>query len=587
MNKEDLKIKLHNLPHSPGSYQMKDKNGEIIYVGKAKDLHNRVNSYFVGDHDFKTKKLVKNINDFDFIVTSTEKEAFILEINLIKQYRPKYNIQFIDDSSYPYIKLTKERYPRLSIVRDIKKDKNAYYFGPYPDAGNARVLLKLLQKIYPFRKCNKMHDKLCLYYHINECLGPCEIHIEDEVYTNMSKDIRRFLNGSTDEIKKEINERMIEASDKLDFEKAQEYKNLINSIDNIVGDKQNVERIKSKDSDYFAYYVDKGYISIAGFLIRNGIIMEKEFKLSPLYGDASEEFENFIIQYYESNPKVKELVLPVDVDVEFLSGLLETPISKGQRGFKHQMINMCTNNAQKQLNLKFDSAEKQANAIESAISQLSELANHKMERIELFDNSHTSGSFTVASLVVYQDGYPDRKSYRLYKLHTQNNDIESMKEVTYRRYFRLLNDRAILPDAILVDGGLNQINAVKEILTSLDLDKKIKLMGLVKDDNHNTAGLMDGDGEVLKINKNSDLFLLLTRMQDEVHRRAIEYHRKLRTKAQTKSILDEIEGVGPNRKKELLKRFKSLSKIKEATIEELCEVVPEKVAINIINTFKE
>ena len=587
MNKEELKIKLHNLPHSPGSYQMKDKNGEIIYVGKAKDLHNRVNSYFVGDHDFKTTKLVKNINDFDFIVTSSEKEAFILEINLIKQYRPKYNIQFIDDSSYPYIKLTKEKYPRLSIARDIKKDKKAYYFGPFPDAGNARSLLKLLQKLYPFRQCNRMHDKLCLYYHIGECLGPCEIDIDDEVYTNMSKDIRKFLNGSTDGIKKELSERMYKASEALDFEKAQEFKNLIESIDNIIGDKQNVERIKSKDSDYFAYYTDKGYISIAGFLIRNGIIMEKEFKLSPLYGEAVDEFENFIIQYYESNPKVKELVVPEDVDVTFLSELLEMKISKGQRGFKHKMIEMCSNNALKQLNLKFDSAEKKTQAIESAVKELSELANHKMDRIELFDNSHTSGSFTVASLVVYQDGYPDRNAYRLYKLHTKNNDLESMKEVTYRRYFRLLNDGSKMPDAILVDGGLIQINAVKEILVSLGLDKEIKLMGLVKDDNHNTDALMNDEGEVLKIDKNSDLFFLLTRMQDEVHRRAIEYHRKLRSKAQTKSILDEIEGVGPNRKKLLLRKFKSLSKIKEATIEELSEVVPTQVAINIINTLKE
>lgn len=587
MNKDELKIKLHNIPHSPGSYQMKDKNGDIIYVGKAKDLHNRVNSYFVGDHDFKTTKLVKVIDDFDFIVTKTEKEALVLEINLIKQYRPKYNIQFIDDSSYPYIKLTKEKYPRLSIARDIKKDKNATYFGPFPDASGARSLLKLLQKLYPFRQCRHMHDKLCLYYHIGECLGPCEIDIEDSVYEDMSKEVRKFLNGSTNEIEKEIKAKMLAASEELNFEKAQEYKELLEAINSIISDKQNVESIKSKDTDYFAYYADKGYISIAGFLIRKGIIMEKEFKLSPLYGNAEEEFENFIMQYYESHPKAKELILPNTTDTLFLSELLEMKISSGQRGFKHKIIEMCINNAEKQLNLKFDTVQKQSDAIDGAIKQLSELANHEMNRIELFDNSHTSGSFTVASLVVYQDGYPDRNAYRLYKLHTKNNDIESMKEVTYRRYYRLLTDNGKMPDAILVDGGINQILATKEILSSLGLQDKIKLMGLVKDRNHNTDGLMDDEGNILKIDKNSELFFLLTRMQDEVHRRAIEYHRKLRGKAQTKSILDEIEGVGPNRKKLLLREFKSLSNIKKATVEELSAVVPEQVAVNIFNTLHE
>ena len=587
MKNQDLKIKLHNLPHAPGSYQMKDKNGDIIYVGKAKDLHNRVNSYFVGEHDFKTTKLVKAINDFDFIVTSSEKEALVLEINLIKQYRPKYNIQFIDDSSYPYIKLTKEKYPRLSISRDIKKDKNAYYFGPYPDVKAVRNLINLLQKIYPFRKCNRMHDKLCLYYHINECLGPCEIDIDEEVYQTMSKDIRKFLNGSSKDLENKLYEEMNKASEALDFEKALIYKNLLTSINAVVQDKQNVESSQNKDSDYFSYYVKNGYISIAGFLIRNGIIMEKEFRLSPLYGNAEEEFENFIIQYYEKNLKVKELVLPNEIDYEFLAELLEMNITSAQRGHKRKMIEMCTNNAEKQLNLKFDTVEKQSNAITNAVKELSDIANHKMDRIELFDNSHTSGSFTVSSLVVYQDGYPERNSYRLYKLHTKNNDIKSMKEVTYRRYYRLLTEEAKLPDAILVDGGLIQINAVKEILNSLGLDKTIKIMGLVKDRNHNTDGLMDDSGNVIKIDKKSELFFLLTRMQDEVHRRAIEYHRKLRSKAQTKSILDEIEGVGPTRKKELLKTFKSLTNLKKATIEELSECVPEQVAINIYNTLHE
>ncbi len=587
MNKEDLKNKLHNIPHAPGVYQMKDKKGVIIYVGKAKDLHNRVNSYFTGAHDFKTTKLVSNIEDFDFIITKSEKEALILEINLIKEYHPKYNIQFIDDSSYPYIKLTKERYPRLSMARDIKKNRNALYFGPFPDVNNVKNLIKHLQLIYPFRLCNKMHDKLCLYYHLGKCLGPCVYDIKDEVYINMSKDLRKLLNGTNNYFKKDIESKMLKASEELNFEKAQEYKELLEAIDSLIMNKQNVQVNQRKDNDYFAYYCDKGYISIAGFLIRNGIILEKEFRLSPLYGDANDEFINFIMQYYDSHPKPKELIVPKDINIDYLEETLDIKVNNAYRGFNNQVIEMCINNAHKQLDLKFNTIENKRNSIQEAINELSTLTNHSMDRIELFDNSHTSGKFTVASLVVYQDGYPEKNSYRLYKLHTTNNDIESMKEVIYRRYFRLLKEKGLLPDALFVDGGMIQINAAKEILESLGLLNDIKLMGLVKDNNHNTNGLMDINGEVLNINKNSDSFFLLARMQDEVHRRAISYHKKLRGKAQTKSILDEVEGIGQKRKLQLLRKYKSISNIKKATLEELTEIVPEKVARNLLDILNE
>lgn len=575
MNKEYIKAKLATLPNEPGSYQMKDKSGEIIYVGKAKNLHNRVNQYFVGAHDFKTTKMVSNIEDFDYIVTSSEKEALVLEINLIKKYRPKYNIMFIDDSSYPYIKLTKEKYPRLLIARDTKKDKHAKYFGPFPDATAARDTQKLLQSLYPYRRCDRMPNKVCLYYHMGQCLGPCEKDIAEDTYTNMNENVTRFLNGDTKEIKEDLKKKMYEASENLAFEKASEYKRLIESINRVV-DKQMIEMDQRGSKDAFAYYCDKGYIAIAGFLVRNGTILSKEYRLRPLYDDPSETFINFIVQYYDEHPKASELVLPSDTDITMLEEVLDMKIFLPQKGYRQKLIDMCIDNAKKQLNQKFEAAEKQDTEIAKAVELLSTLARHPMNRVELFDNSHISGQFTVASCVVYEDGYPQKKDYRLFKLHTGNSDFDSMKEVIYRRYFRLLSENGHKPDGVIVDGGAPQIHAAKEIIDSLGLD--IKIMGLVKDDHHNTNALMDEDGELFEIDKNSSLFFLLTRMQDEVHRVAISYHRKLRTKAQTKSILDEIEGIGPKRKKLLLKSFGNFTNLKAASIEEIAKVVPKETA---------
>ncbi len=575
MNKEYIKAKLATLPNEPGSYQMKDKSGEIIYVGKAKNLHNRVNQYFVGAHDFKTTKMVSNIEDFDYIVTSSEKEALVLEINLIKKYRPKYNIMFIDDSSYPYIKLTKEKYPRLLIARDTKKDKHAKYFGPFPDATAARDTQKLLQSLYPYRRCDRMPNKVCLYYHMGQCLGPCEKDIAEDTYTNMNENVTRFLNGDTKEIKEDLKKKMYEASENLAFEKASEYKRLIESIDRVV-DKQMIEMDQRGSKDAFAYYCDKGYIAIAGFLVRNGTILSKEYRLRPLYDDPSETFINFIVQYYDEHPKASELVLPSDTNITMLEEVLDMKIFLPQKGYRQKLIDMCIDNAKKQLNQKFEAAEKQDTEIAKAVELLSTLARHPMNRVELFDNSHISGQFTVASCVVYEDGYPQKKDYRLFKLHTGNSDFDSMKEVIYRRYFRLLSENGHKPDGVIVDGGAPQIHAAKEIIDSLGLD--IKIMGLVKDDHHNTNALMDEDGELFEIDKNSSLFFLLTRMQDEVHRVAISYHRKLRTKAQTKSILDEIEGIGPKRKKLLLKSFGNFTNLKAASIEEIAKIVPKETA---------
>ncbi len=581
MDREYIKAKLLNLPNEPGSYQMKDRNGEIIYVGKAKNLHNRVNQYFTGAHDFKTTKMVSNIEDFDFIVTRTEKEALVLEINLIKKYRPKYNIQFIDDSSYPYIKLTREEYPRLLIARDSRKDKKARYFGPFPDATAARLTLKVLQTLYPFRRCNQLKPKLCLYYHMGQCLGPCEYEIEKGTYEKMADQVTKFMNGDTKDVENDLKEKMMAAAEKLEFEKAGEYKNMIDAIHTIVQDSQNIEKDNRGSRDVFAWHADKGYMAITGFLVRNGVVLNKEFRLRPLYGDAEDEFTAFLIQYYQDHPAARELVLPADMDLSALTEVLDMPVFQPQRGYKVRLIEMCQENAKKQLELKFSTVERQDSITDAAVSQLNELAKHPMNRVELFDNSHISGTFTVAACVVYEDGLPVKNAYRLFKLHTGNSDVDSMKEAVYRRYFRLLKDGGRMPDGLIVDGGWTQIEAAKEILDSLGLSDTIRLMGLVKDDHHNTRALMDTDGELFEIDKNSGLFFLLTRMQDEVHRVAIGFHRKLRAKAQTKSVLDDIEGIGPKRKRLLLKTFKNFTGLKEATLEQLEEIVPKEAAGNV------
>ncbi|MBQ1354913.1 MAG: excinuclease ABC subunit UvrC, partial [Solobacterium sp.] len=543
-----------------------------------KNLHSRVNQYFTGAHDFKTTKMVSHIEDFDFTVTRTEKEALLLEINLIKKYRPKYNIMFIDDSSYPYIKMTREDYPRLMIARDTRKDRKARYFGPFPDATAARDTLKLLQGLYPFRRCTVMPNKVCLYYHMGQCLGPCEYEIDKARYQQMADSVTRFLNGDTKEITADLEAKMYAASENLEFEKAAEYHQMIESISRVI-DKQMIESSARGSRDVFAWYVNRGYMAITGFLVRNGLVLNKEFRLRPLYGDAAEEFESFLLQYYEDHPHPAELVLPQETDISSLQEVLDMHIFQPQKGYRLKLINMCLENAKKQLDLKFETVERQESVTEEAVQQLAKLAGRPMNRVELFDNSHISGSFTVASCVVYVDGMPSRKDYRLFRLHTGNSDIDSMKEVIYRRYFRLLKDQGIMPDGILVDGGLIQIEAAKEIIDSLGLD--ICIMGLVKDDHHNTSALMDVGGNRLDIDRNSGLFFLLTRMQDEVHRVAITYHRKLRAKGQTKSILDEVEGIGPKRKKLLLKTFGSFANLKKASVEEIAAVVPDEVAAKV------
>ena len=584
MEKDYIKAKLASLPNEPGSYQMKNKDGEIIYVGKAKNLHNRVNQYFTGAHDYKTTKMVSLIDDFDFIVTRTEKEALVLEINLIKKYRPKYNIQFMDDSTYPYIKLSKEDYPRIMVARNIKKDRNARYFGPFPDVYAARTTQKLLQQLYPFRRCAKLPTKVCLYYHLGQCLGPCEHEVDPAVYDRMVSAAARFLNGDTREVVQNLTVKMQDAAENLEFEKAAEYRTLIDSINKVI-DRQIIEKGSRENLDVFAWYEDKGYLAVAGFLVRGGAVLNKEFRLEPLYGDGEDEFISFLLQYYQEHPAAGTLVLPQDTDTEVLTELLGLRIVQPQKGYRKQLIDLCMQNARKQLEQKFDTVERQDSVTQEAVDELSRLAGKRMSRVELFDNSHTSGTFTVASCVVYDEGEPNRKEYRLYRLHTANSDLDSMKEVIYRRYFRLLKDGGRMPDAVLVDGGMLQIDAAAEIIDSLGLNDTISVLGLVKDSHHNTNALMNREHDTYDIDKDSGLFFLLARMQDEVHRTAISYHRKLRAKAQTKSILDEVEGIGPKRKKLLLKTFGSFTRLKNATEEEIASVVPVQTAHKVFEAL--
>ena len=579
-NMAKIQDKLAILPALPGCYLMKNIDGDIIYVGKAKKLKNRVRQYFVGAHDFKTTRLVANIDDFEYIVTGSEKEALLLDINLIKKHTPPYNIMFMDDKTYPYIKLTKEKAPILRVVRNTK-DRKAEYFGPFPDSGAAWETMKLLNQLYPLRKCRHLPKKACLYYHMGQCLAPCEQAIDEKVYADMANGIRKFLKGDVKEILTQLKADMQQASEELAFEKAQEKLNLIHAIEHVTA-KQQIDFKDHKDRDVFGYYVDKGYISIQGFFVRGGKLLERELSIQPLYEQPQDAFISFILQYYAKNPLPQEILLPKEYEIEHLQEILsEAKILQPLRGDKLKLVEMVLANAKNAHQQKFELVERKESRREEAMQQLCQLLHKDIHRIELFDNSHISGAFNVSGMVVFKDGEPSRQDYRTYRLGEYVSDLDSMKEVVYRRYFRLLKERGRFPDLLIVDGGYLQIEAAKEIIEALDVP--VTLCGLVKNDNHRTANLMNAEGEILPVERDSSLFFLLTQMQDEVHRFAISYHRKLRGKAMTKSILDEVEGIGEVRKKEIWKHFKSLKRLKEADVDEIAQVVPRKVAQNIFN----
>ncbi|WP_303395390.1 excinuclease ABC subunit UvrC, partial [Amedibacillus dolichus] len=525
-NMAKIEDKLAILPALPGCYLMKNKQGEIIYVGKAKKLKNRVRQYFHGAHDFKTTRLVANIDDFEYIVCGSEKEALLLEINLIKKHTPQYNIMFMDDKTYPYLKLTKEKAPLLRVVRNTK-DKKATYFGPFPDSSAAYDTQKLLNRIYPLRKCNRLPKKECLYYHMGQCLAPCVNVIDEQVYADMAQGIRKFLRGDVKEIVERLKAEMKEASEALQFEKAQEKLSLIQAIEHVTA-RQQIDFKDHKDRDVFGYYVDKGYISIQGFFMRGGKLIERTLSITPLYEDAMEAFQSFVLQYYANNPLPQEILLPKEYDVEHLVQILDTKIVQPIRGDKLKLVEMVLANAKNSHEQKFELISRKDHRREEGMQQLCQLLGKEIHRIELFDNSHISGAYNVSGMVVYKDGEPSKQDYRTYRLQEYRSDLDSMKEVIYRRYVRLLKERGKFPDLLIVDGGWLQIEAAKEIIDALEVS--ITVCGLVKDDNHRTSNLMDSEGRVLTVSKESSLFFLLTQMQDEVHRFAISYHRRLRGK---------------------------------------------------------
>ena len=577
-----IKSKLELLPTSPGCYIHKDKNGTIIYVGKAKNLRNRVRSYFRGSHDTKTEALVSEIVDFEFIVTESNIEALLLEINLIKENKPKYNIMLKDDKSYPFIKITNERYPRLIITRQVKKD-GGLYFGPYPDVGAANEIKRLLDRIFPFRKCTNPPSKVCFYYHIGQCMAHTVCRKDEAYFKAMSQEVSDFLKGQDDKIIDELKSKMAVAAQSMEFERAAEYRDLIQAI----GTLRTKQRVMAKDlqnRDVFGYYVDKGWMCVQVFFVRQGKLIERDVNLFPYYNDPDEDFLTYVGQFYQEKSHLipNEILIPQDIDEEAIKALVDTKVLKPQRGEKKQLVNLAIKNARVSLEQKFNLLEKSVEKTQGAIENLGRLLQIPTPvRIESFDNSNIMGTSPVSAMVVFVNGKPSKKDYRKYKIKTVvgPDDYASMREVIRRRYGRVQRDGLTPPDLIVIDGGQGQVNIAKQVIQE-ELGLDIPIAGLQKNDKHQTHELLFGDPlEVVELSRNSQEFFLLQRIQDEVHRFAITFHRQLRSKNSFSSQLDGIEGLGPKRKQNLMKYFKSLTKIKEASVDEIVAVgIPRAVA---------
>ena len=577
-----IKSKLELLPTSPGCYIHKDKNGTIIYVGKAKNLRNRVRSYFRGSHDTKTEALVSEIVDFEFIVTESNIEALLLEINLIKENKPKYNIMLKDDKSYPFIKITNERYPRLIITRQVKKD-GGLYFGPYPDVGAANEIKRLLDRIFPFRKCTNPPYKVCFYYHIGQCMAHTICKKDESYFKSMAQEVSDFLKGQDDKIIDDLKGKMATAAQSMEFERAAEYRDLIQAI----GTLRTKQRVMAKDlqnRDVFGYYVDKGWMCVQVFFVRQGKLIERDVNLFPYYNDPDEDFLTYVGQFYQEKSHLvpNEVLIPQDIDEEAVKALVDTKILKPQRGEKKQLVNLAIKNARVSLEQKFNLLEKSVEKTQGAIENLGRLLQIPTPvRIESFDNSNIMGTSPVSAMVVFVNGKPSKKDYRKYKIKTVvgPDDYASMREVIRRRYGRVQREALTPPDLIVIDGGQGQVNIAKQVIQE-ELGLDIPIAGLQKNDKHQTHELLFGDPlEVVELSRNSQEFFLLQRIQDEVHRFAITFHRQLRSKNSFSSQLDGIDGLGPKRKQNLMKHFKSLTKIKEASVDEIVEVgVPRAVA---------
>ncbi|UOF90232.1 excinuclease ABC subunit UvrC [Fodinisporobacter ferrooxydans] len=571
---ELIREKLKFLPDKPGVYLMKDASGTIIYVGKAKVLKNRVRSYFTGSHDGKTQALVSNIEDFEYIVTDTVVEALVLECNFIKQYNPQYNILLKDDKTYPYIKITNELHPRIEIVRRVQKDK-AKYFGPYPNAGSAAETKRLLDRLYPLRKCRTLKDKVCLYYHINQCVAPCEFTVEPDVYQNMIKEITRFLQGGYKQIVRQLQEDMNEAAEQLNFEKAKEIRDLIMHIERVM-ESQKITVADQVDRDVFGFFADKGMMCIQVFYIRQGKMIQRDVSVFHHYGDVEEDFLSWIAQFYMNQQDVpKEIFLPEGIDASVIGDWLDAKVIVPKRGDKKELVDLAIKNAQIALEERFQLMNRDHARTILAVEQLGDvLGIPAPKRIEAFDNSNIQGTDPVAAMIVFTDGQPAKKEYRKFKIKTVQgpNDYASMQEVVRRRYTRVLREQLPLPDLIVIDGGKGHIRAALEVLED-ELSLQIPVCGLAKDERHRTSQLFFMDDPVpVSIDRSSQAFYLLTRVQDEVHRFAITFYRDAKGKQAVKSVLDDIPGVGEKRKRALFKHFGSIAAMRQAPVEEFRKI---------------
>ena len=576
-----MKEKLKLIPERPGCYLMKNKDGLIIYVGKAKNLKRRVNSYFNKVHTGKTRALVSNITDFEYIVTSSETESLILEINLIKRYNPKYNILLKDDKTYPYIVLTNDKYPSLKIVRSKKRKRiKGKVFGPFPGVTSAKNTVNLINRIYPLKKCDKLKKKVCLYYHINECLGYCEKTISKEIIDDMINDITKILNGDYKFLTKKLEEEMKNYSNNLEYEKALDMKNLINDVENTISKQIIVSNIKY-NFDVFGFYEVDNFLAIETLFIRDGVVIGKVNKIINDYVDLDDAYIRYIIDFYDKYPLPKKIIVNNINGVTDIEKILNTEVFIPIKGDIKKILNMSNVNAEISSKEKIEKTLKDDIIRYESIDNLKQILGlEKLERIELFDNSHLFGTYYVGAMVVFRDFLPDKNEYRKYKIdsHTKD-DLTAMKEVIYRRYQKALMEKTELPDLIIVDGGPLQISATLEVINSLKLN--IPIVGLKKDKSHRTSKLVLSNLQEIDI-PNKNLFVYLYKMQEEVHRFAITYHRNIKNKGMLQSILEDVPVIGEKRRKELLKKYQSLSKIKNESPENLSKIIPMDAAINLL-----
>ena len=574
-----LQKKLELLPDNPGCYLYKDNIGEIIYVGKAKNLKNRVKSYFTGTHNKKTQTLVSKIEDLEYIIVNSEKEALLLENNLIKKYRPYFNIRLKDDKSYPYLMITKEEHPRLLMTRKYKKNNKNIYFGPYVDIKSATEVKKILDKIYPLRKCNPVEKRPCMYYQIGECIGPCAKKITADDYKSQISKIKSFLTGNTKEILADLQSKMQEHIKNLEFEAAGQVHNYIKSIEvsvqnQVVADSTNVDR------DYIGFTFNNDYICIQIFLSRLGNIIERKVEYFNLYDTPEEILYSYLLQYYALNKLPKEIYID-DIDGNLLADVVDCKVIIPKRGNHRKILDTVKENATYYLNNNLAIEELKERKLQVTLNNIAEkLGVNSINSIDAFDNSNIMGVDAVSVKVNFTNGKKNTYNYRKFKIDESMgiNDVQTMKEVLYRNY----KDRKTNTELLIVDGGKNHLNVAIDVVHNTLGLKQIKIIGLAKNDKHITEYIITDDYEIIEFPKTSAEYLFLKQIQDEVHRFAITYHRATKNKNMYKSSLDDIQGIGKVRKNLLLKSFSSLEEIKNAPDEKLLKLgIPKDVIKNL------